>query len=304
MSSPLPNEMPTLVVTTDKNVRNVIQRFQHRFRDSLPHKLPMPREWDHKIDTGDAKPINTAPYRLSHQHQEELQRQVKDLLARGLIRPSSSKWGCPVIFIPKPGGKWRMCMDYRALNDKTRKNTYPLPRIDECIDSFSQARIFTKLDLLSGYWQLRIADADIHKTAFNTRQGKFEFLVMPFGLTNAPATFQSMMNSVLRPYLFKFVVVYLDDIVVYSQNPQEHAEHLRLVFEALDKHDLYAHPDKCVVGTDDITFCGHRITQGRTEPLRDKVQVIKDWPQPDTVHDVRQFLGLSGFYRRYVKGYA
>ena len=162
-------------------------------------------------------------------------------------------------------------MDYRALNDKTRKNTYPLPRIDECIDSFSQARIFTKLDLLSGYWQLRIADADIHKTAFNTRQGKFEFLVMPFGLTNAPATFQSMMNSILRPYLFKFVVVYLDDIVVYSQNPQEHAEHLRLVFEALDKHDLYAHPDKCVVGTDDITFCGHRITQGRTEPLRDKV---------------------------------
>jgi len=296
--------LPAQVVTTDKSIRNVIQRFQHRFRDSLPHKLPRPREWDHKIDTGDSKPINTAPYRLSHQHQEELQHQVEDLLARGLIRPSSSEWGCPVIFVPKPGGKWRMCMDYRALNDKTRKNTYPLPRIDECIDSFAQARTFTKLDLLSGYWQLRISDVDVPKTAFNTRQGKFEFLVMPFGLTNAPATFQTMMNSILHPYLFKFVVVYLDDIVIYSQTPQEHAEHLKLVFEALEKHDLYAHPEKCVIGTDNITFCGHRITQGHTEPLRDKVQVIKDWPQPETVHEVRQFLGLTGFYRRYVKGYA
>jgi hypothetical protein len=119
--------MPAQVVTTDKSIRDVVKCFQHRFQDSLPHKLPMPHEWDHKIDTGDAKPINTAPYQLSYQNQQEQQRQIEDLLAHGLIRPSSSEWGCPVIFVPKPGGKWQMCMDYRMLNDKTRKNTYPLP---------------------------------------------------------------------------------------------------------------------------------------------------------------------------------
>src|SRR5436309_3377949 len=184
-------------------------------------------------------------YPLSAQQLREQTRQIEELLRRGLIRESVSPWGAPVLFVPKKNGEWRMCIDYRMLNSKTLKNAYPLPRIQDCIDRLGKATNLSSIDLWSGYWQLRVVEKDISKTAFNTRYGKYEFLVMPFGLTNAPATFQTLINSILR-YIDKFVLVYLDDILVYSNSDEEHLEHLKLVFEALREHSLYASPDKCV----------------------------------------------------------
>ena len=156
------------------------------------------------------------------------------------------------------------------------------------------------IDLTSGYWQVQVKEEDVPKTAFNTRYGKYEFLVMPFGLTNAPATFQMLMNSVLRPYIDKFVLVYLDDILVYSNSKEEHMEHLRLVFQALQEHQLFARPLKCTFNKPTVEFCGHIVRQGVVRVLDSKVKAIREWPQPRTVHQVRQFYGLVNYYRRFI----
>src|SRR5204863_4215954 len=182
---------------------------------------------------------------------------------------------------------------------KTVRNTYPLPRIQECIDKLGNATRLSSLDLVSGYWQTRVAEGDVTKTAFNTRYGKYEFLVMPFGLTNAPATFQTLMNSILRPYIDKFVLVYIDDLLIYSSSAEEHREHLRLVLEALRKHKLFAKPNKCTFDRPEVEFCGHVVGGGVIRVLDQKVKIIRDWPQPKNVHDVRQFFGLANYYRRF-----
>ena len=194
-----------------------------------------------------------------------------------------------------------MCIDYRALNLKTIKNAYPLPRIQDCIDQMGKATHCTTLDLLSGYWQVRIADVDVPKTAFNTRYGKYEFLVMPFGLTNAPATFQTMMNSILRPYIDRFVLVYLNDILIYSNSVEEHQRHLRLVFEALRQHKLYARPQKCTFDRPEVEFCEHIVGGEVVKVLDKKVKIIREWPRPRNVHEVRQFYGLANYYRRFIR---
>ncbi|GJP78554.1 hypothetical protein CLOP_g8845, partial [Closterium sp. NIES-67] len=178
-----------------------------------------------------------APYRLSPTELTDMKKQIEYLLAKGLIRPSTSPYGAPVLFTPKPDGSLRMCIDYRALNKQTIKNKYPIPRIDDLLDQLRGATVFSKLDLRSGYWQIRMADNSIHKTAFRTRYGSYEYLVMPFGLTNAPATFQAEMNHILRPLLDECVVVYLDDILIYSRDMKQHVEHLRRVFEILRRND-------------------------------------------------------------------
>jgi hypothetical protein len=197
-----------------------------------------------------------------------------------------------------------MCIDYRALNAKTQKNAYPLPRIQECIDRLGKASNLSSVDLLSGYWQIRLSQDAVAKTAFNTRHGKYEFLVMPFGLTNAPATFQTLMNSILRPYIDKFVLVYLDDILIYSNSEEEHIEHLRLVFEALRGVGLFARPLKCTFNKPTVEFCGHIVGQGVVRVVDSKVRVIQEWPRPKTVHDVRQFYGLCNYYRRFIRGFS
>jgi hypothetical protein len=206
--------------------------------------------------------------------------------------------------VKKPEGKWRMCIDYRALNSVTEKNTYPLPRIQECLDRIGNSIVISKIDLTAGFNQVRIAEDSIWKTAFNTRMGKFEYLVMPFGLTNAPATFQTMMNTVLQPFLDKFVIVYLDDIVIFSKSIEEHKEHLRLVLEKLRENQLYAKPSKCLIGKNEIEFCGHIVGNGRIRTARSKTIMIEEWPVPTNVHEVRQFLGLASYYRRFVRNFA
>jgi len=218
----------------DPTLQKLLGEYNDIFRNELPEGLPPKRAVDHAIDTGDERPVNKNAYPLSAQQLREQIKQIENLLERGLIRESASPWGAPVLFVAKKTpGEWRMCIDYRMLNSKTLKNAYPLPRIQECIDRLGKATNLSSIDLVSGYWQVRVKKEDIPKTAFNTRYGKYEFLVMPFGLTNAPSTFQMLMNSVLRLYIDKFVLVYLDDILVYSNSDEEHREHLRLVFQAL-----------------------------------------------------------------------
>ena len=175
----------------------------------------------------------------------ELKRQLEELLGKGFIRPSTSSWGAPVLFVKKKDGSFRLCIDYKGLNKVTIKNKYPLPRIDELLDQLQGASWFSKIDLASGYHQIAIAGEDVRKTAFRTRYGHYEFVVMPFGLTNAPAAFMKLMNDVFREYLDKCVIVFIDDILIYSRSREEHAEHLRIVLEKLREHKLFAMLSKC-----------------------------------------------------------
>ena len=289
----------------DPALQELLGEFKDLFKNPLPKGLPPARVVDHAIDTGSEKPVNKNAYPLSVQQLREQAKQVQELLECELIRESSSPWGAPVLFVAKKTpGEWRMCIDYRMLNAKTLRNMYPLPRIQECLDKLGNATSLSSIDLTSGFWQIRVAEGDVPKTAFNTRYGKYEFLVMPFGLTNAPATFQTLMNSILRPYIDKFVLVYMDDILVYSNSEEEHRHHLRLVFEALRKAKLYANPLKCSFNKPTAEFCGHEVGQGVIKVLHSKVKAIREWPQPRTVHDVRQFYGLVNYYRRFIRNFS
>ena len=198
----------------------------------------------------------------------------------------------------------RMCIDYRQLNKVTIKNKYPLPRIDALFDQLKGATIFSKTDLRSGYYQLRVKDSDISKTAFRTRYGHYEFLVMPFGLTNAPAVFMDLMNRIFRTYLDQFVVVFIDDILIYSRDETEHAEHLRIVLQTLRDKQLYAKFSKCEFWLREVSFLGHVVSASGIWVDPSKISAILDWKPPRNVSEVRSFLGLAGYYRRFVKGFS
>ena len=270
-----------------------------------PTQLPPVRSHDHHIDL---KPGSTPPeqrtYRMSPLELREVQRQLEEYLDRGWIRPSSSPFGAPILFARKKDGSLRMCVDYRALNDLTIKNRYPLPRIDELLDQLHGAKWFTALDLWSGYHQVRVHPTDIHKTAFRTRYGHFEFTVLPFGLTNAPATFMAFMNDALRPFLDKFVVVYLDDILIYSKTESEHIEHVQSVLAVLKQHQLQVKLKKCVFARNSIPFLGFLVTSAGVCPDPAKVKAVVDWPLPTNVTEVRSFLGFANYCRRFIKDFA
>jgi hypothetical protein len=233
----------------------------------------------------------------------ELKTQLQDLLEKGFIRPSSSPWGCPAIFVKKKDQTLRMCVDYRPLNGVTIKNKYPLPRIDILFDQLTGARVFSKIDLRSGYHQIRIRPEDIPKTAFTTWYGLFEYLVMSFGLTNAPAHF-TLMNSVFMPELDKFVMVFIDDILIYSKNEEEHARHLRIILTRLREHQLYAKFSKCAFWLEEIQFLGHVLSAKGIAVDPSKVKDILEWKPPTIVHQVRSFLGLADYYRRFIPDFS
>ena len=246
-----------------------------------------PRHYmDHRIDTGDAWPVNRNAYSLTPEQLKEQACQICYLEEWDLIRPSSSPWGAPILFVKKKDGTWHMCVDYQALNEITVKNGYPLPKIQECLDQIGSARFFSKIDLLSDYWQICIADGNTSKMAFNIRIGKYEFRVLTFGLTNAPATFQTLMNNILQPFLDDFVVVYLDDILVYSKTEEEHRTHIKKVLQVLLDNSLYACPDKCTFFQTTIEFCGHIVMEGEVRMDPRKLAAIQDWPRPTTIHHV------------------
>ncbi|GKA00096.1 putative reverse transcriptase domain-containing protein [Tanacetum coccineum] len=267
--------------------------------------LPPTRQVEFQIDLiPGVAPVARAPYRLAPSEMKELSEQLQELSDKGFIRPSSSPWGAPVLFVKKKDGSFRMCIDYRELNKLTVKNRYPLPRIDDLFDQLQGSSVYSKIDLRSGYHQLRVREEDIPKTAFKTRYGHYEFQVMPFGLTNAPAVFMDLMNRVCKPYLDKFVIVFIDDILIYSKNKQEHKEHLKLILELLKKDELYAKFSKCEFWIPKVQFLGHVIDSEGIHVDPAKIESIKDWASPKSPTEIRQFLGLAGYYRRFIEGFS
>ncbi|GJU66206.1 putative reverse transcriptase domain-containing protein [Tanacetum coccineum] len=257
-----------------------VQDFPEVFLKDFPG-IPPTRQVEFQIDLiPGAAPVARAPYRLAPFKMKELSDQLKELSDKGFIRPCSSPWGAPVLFVKKKDGSFWMCIDYRELNKLTVKNRYPLPRIDDLFGQLQGSSVYSNNDLRSGYHQLRVYEEDIPKKAFRTRYGHYEFQVMPFGLTNAPAVFMDLMNRVCKPYLDKFVIVFIDDILIYSKNKQEHEEHLKLILDLLKKEQ----------------FQGIHV-----DPA--KIESIKDWASPKTAMEIRQFLGLAGYYQRFIEGF-
>ncbi|PWA68100.1 reverse transcriptase domain-containing protein [Artemisia annua] len=282
----------------------IVRDFPEVFPEDL-HGLPPNRQVEFQIElVPGAAPVAKAPYRLAPSEMKELSEQLKELSDKGFIRPSSSPWGAPVLFVKKKDGSFRMCIDYRELNKLTIKNRYPLPRIDDLFDQLQGSSVYSKIDLRSGYHQLRVREEDIPKTAFRTRYGHYEFQVMPFGLTNAPAVFMDLMNRVCKPYLDKFVIVFIDDILIYSHNEEEHADHLRIILELLKKEELYAKFSKCDFWIRTVQFLGHIINSQGIHVDPAKIEAVKGWASPSNPTEIRQFLGLAGYYRRFIEGFS
>jgi hypothetical protein len=289
----------------DARTKKVIEEYRDVFPDDLPKQLPPARKIQHRIELEmGSTPTSRGVYRMSPTELDELKKQLQDLTEHGFIRPSESPFGAPVLFVKKKDGSIRMCVDYRALNKITIKNKYPLPHINELFDQTQGANYFSKFDLRSGYHQLRINEADIAKTAFRTRYGHFEFLVLPFGLTNAPATFMHLMQTIFKDLLDKSVIVFLDDILIYSKTLEEHEQHIRQVLELLRKEKLYAKLSKCEFFQKEIGFLGHTLSGQGKGMEEDKVKAIREWPVLKSVGDVRSFLGLAGYYQEFVKNFS
>ena len=282
----------------------MIKEFPDVFPEELPG-VPPEREVDLSIEVVQGTtPISRTPYRMAPTELTELKTQLQELLDKGFIRPSVSPWGAPVLFVKKKDGTLRMCIDYRQINKVTVKNKYPLPRIEDLFDQLRGASVFSKIDLRSGYYQLRVKEVDVPKIAFRTRYGHYEFLVMPFELTNAPTAFMDLMNRVFFPYLDQFVVVFIDDILVYSKDAQEHEHHLRIVLQTLRENQLFAKLTKCDFWLKEVSFLGHIVSAEDIRVDSVKIEVIVNWKQPLNVTEVRSFLGLAGYYRRFVQGFS
>ncbi|XP_050113983.1 uncharacterized protein LOC126592327 [Malus sylvestris] len=292
------------VASTSIEEVGVVRHYPDVFPDDLPG-LPPDREVEFSIDLlPGTDHISLTPYRMAPAELRELKIQLQELLDKGFIQPSSSPWGAPVLFVRKKDGTFRLCIDYRQLNRVTIKNRYPLPRIDDLFDQLKGACVFSKIDLRSGYYQLKIKEDDVPKTAFRTRYGHYEFSVMPFGLTNAPAAFMRLMNEVFQKYLDKFVIVFIDDILVYSKSQADHIRHLNLVLRKLREHQLYAKFSKCQFWLTEVAFLGHVVSAQGIQVDPQKIAAVENWEQPRTVTEVRSFLGLAGYYRRFVQDFS
>jgi transposase InsO family protein len=282
------------------------KEFQKLFEEELGiEALPDPKEWDHEIKLEEGKTPGFQPiYKMSQKELDTLREYIDTMLKKGFIRRSESPAGFPVLFVPKKNGKLRPCIDYRRLNAMTIKNRYPLPNIGELRDRLAHAEIFTALDLRGAYNLIRMKEGEEWKTAFRTRYGHFEYLVMPFGLTNAPATCQELVNNVLREHLDIFVIAYLDDILIYSQNEKEHKKHVRTILRLLQRHNLLVDPDKCNWHQEEVEFLGCIVGKNGVKMSPDKIQVVKDWPKPTTVKEVQSFLGFVNFNRQFIQNFS
>ncbi|XP_075131928.1 uncharacterized protein LOC142204512 [Leptodactylus fuscus] len=258
----------------------------------------------HEIPTGDAAPIRERYRQIPPQQYQEVKDLLNSMLENGVVRESQSPWAAPVVLVKKKDGSLRFCVDYRRLNSCTVCDSYPLPRIEESLTALGKARYFSSLDLASGYWQVPMSEKDKGKTAFILPMGLYEFNRMPFGLTNAPGTFQRLMEKCLGDFNFEFTLIYLDDIIVYSATFEDHLQKLGQVFRRLREHGLKLKPSKCRLLQEEIEYLGHRISGRGVQPSSEKIAAVRDWPTPTTLREVRAFLGLAGYYRRFVKDFA
>lgn len=242
--------------------------------------------------------------RLTPAEKAQVEAKIIDLLEKGWVEPAHSPYGAPILFVGKKDGGLRMCVDYRPLNEQTVKNRYPLPRIDDLLDELHGAKFFTSLDLQQAYHQLRLKAEDVEKTAFNTHMGQFQYKVLSFGLTNAPATFQSVMNHMLRPHLGKYCLVYMDDVLIYSRTPEEHLQHICAVLTTLREQHLYCKLSKCKFALSKVQFLEHVVGQDGVEPNPVKVDLIRDWPTPCTPRELASFLGMAQYFSKFIPAYA
>jgi hypothetical protein len=281
--------------------RDLAEIFTQREAD----KLPPHRPYDHTIplEPGATPPFGTI-YPMSPTELETLRKYVEDNLRKGFIRHSQSPCGAPILFVKKPDGTLRLCVDYRGLNKITTKNRYPLPLIGELLDRISRAKFFTKFDVRDGYHRLRMADGEEWKTAFRCRYGLFEYNVMPFGLCNAPGTFQHYMNDTFREFLDRFLIIYLDDLLIYSDTLAEHRRHVRMVLERLQEAELCLKPSKCQFHVQEVAFLGFLVGPNGVKMDPAKVEAITSWPIPKSAQDIRMFIGLANFYRRFIKNFS
>ncbi|UYV71040.1 hypothetical protein LAZ67_8001511, partial [Cordylochernes scorpioides] len=258
----------------------------------------------HKIDTSDSRPIKQRPYRVSPVERRAIQSEVDKMIKMGIVQPSESPWSSPVVLVKKKDGSWRFCVDYRKLNRVTKKDVYPLPRNDGVLDSLTGAKFFSSMDLRTGYWQIEIDEEDREKTAFITPDGLYEFRVMPFGLCNAPATFERMMDKLLAGLKWTICLCFLDDIIVYATSFKEHIERLGKVLRCIQQAGLCINHEKCRFGSREIKVLGHLVTESGIRPDPDKIEAITNFPTPKTTTEVRSFMGLCSYYRRFVKDFA
>jgi hypothetical protein len=247
-----------------------------------------------------AQPFCLRPYRYNPAQKNEIETQVQDMLHKGWIQPSSSPYSSHVLLVWKKIGDWRLCVDYRRLNALTIKNKYPLPIIEELLEELQGASWFTTLDLCSGFHQIRMAKGDEHKTAFQTHSGHYEYRVMPYGVTGGPATFQGVMNTILASLLRKCVVVFIDDILIYSKSWSEHLQHIKAVLTLLQQHQFHVKLSKCAFAKQQLCYLGHVVSNQGVATDPSKIETIQNLPQPTNIKELRSFLGMTGYYRRFV----
>ena len=254
----------------------------------------------HTIPLTDNTPIAQRYRRLPPHCLKEVEAHIDDLLEKGVIQPSASPYAAPIVVVRKKDGTIRLCCDYREINARTRRDCFPLPRIEETLDAVGGAKFFSSLDFASGYHQIAMDPDDQHKTAFITPFGLYEYTRMPFGLCNAPATFQRMINATMSPYIFRILICYLDDLLVYSKDFNRHVAALETVFQRLREINVRLKPSKCEFAMSEVTFLGHQLSANGIGTDDSKIEAIRDWKTPETLQQVRSFLGLAGYYRRYV----
>ena len=258
---------------------------------------------EHQIDTGEAQPIRLPPYRLPHAYRDMVQKELKEMLAHDIIEPSTSDWAAPIVLVKKQDGSLRLCVDYWRMNSVSKADAYPMPRIDELIDELGRARYLSTLDLTKGYWQVPVSTDAQRKTAFTTPFGLFQFRRMPFGLQGAPATFQRMMDKLLDG-IGDFAKAYIDDLVIFSTSWEEHLQHLRTVLQRLQEAGLTVKPTKCQFGMEECTYLGHVVGGGKVQMELSKIAAVQSFGVPRTKREVRSFLGLTGYYRKFIPQYA